>query len=223
MNFEVHTSYTSATAVASRIPHRTSFVSRPQPTAVTYDGDQLTRLATAIDLRDVDRLRHHYSNHLGWLPMPAIFHAARQQRIVIARDHGVFAGYALLSPQTKSHPELRTLVHLAVAPQLHHRGHGERLVNAARALVLDNGGQILQAWTRHDLDANGFFHRLGWIWILSDITSTARRWPRHLRRVDLTGANSDRLYEPPATTGQKRHSLKNPTLHQEWQRRPRST
>lgn len=185
----------------------------PRVRSISRDGLKLydvrrldhssVRLARPDDLKFVVALQKQFSNELGWIPDKGIAENIAAGQIGIATAGKWNIGYIYARPALGWQPLLRSIVQIAVLPN-HQRRHVALQMLAAVVDAARKAGQVgIQAITRTDLKANGF-------WLCSDFrpvcmleASGARNHPKIVWRLPLVKRVPVWFIEPPRRAGWK--------------------
>jgi len=111
-------------------------------------------------------------------------------------------GYVLGWHQMRYNPLIRPITQLIVQRRFRRCGVATALIHAYGDRALADGKQILQAWTRADLQhAHAMWRSLGWTAIAVRTPETARGKPAMLWRKCLTAIRPPTFFDVPKRGG----------------------
>lgn len=147
------------------------------------------------------------SNTIGFLPTAAIREYIARGTCEVALHLGQVCGYVLGMPHMRYDTTIRPITHIVVHPLIRKRGVGTQLLTAVANKAREEKQTTLQAWTRNDLDAMTWWHRLEWTAVAHRDTSSARGHPATLWRLPLGDAPSPTFFDLPPVGGYRAASI----------------
>lgn len=200
-----------------RTPHLQLRQPPPPPTGLQCLEHSATRPATPADKLYLIHLARKFSNHLGFLPPPAIEKYLDLRTAIITQENSADAGYILWAPRLRYQPLLRPILQAAVQMDAQRRHHGLALLAAIEADALAAGQLGLQANCALGLEANEFWHAAGFTPICHLNPRNARNRQLVCWRKPLTTKIPLWFAEVPRRTG---HQAKLTRLRRDTQRNP---
>lgn len=170
------------------------------------------RPATNRDLPAILRLAAQESNFLGFLPALAIEEYVGRETAYVADTKYTAVAYTLGMPAMRYDKQIRPITHLCVARQFRRQGIATALVHAVTIAANTARQQIIQAWSRDDLDARHFWPALLFQPIGRRFPDTADKVPATCWRLSLTNDEPPQFHDLPKVGGyraarQDKHSF----------------
>lgn len=137
----------------------------PTVTAIRPVSDHDYKVARLPDLRYILDLAGRHRSELGFLPRAAFLEYLERRRIWVTLENDEPAGYilwrppALIRPQTP-HTILR-IVHACIQFDARRHLHATRLVRELESQLPSASPTYVACWCADDLDANTFWHAIG--------------------------------------------------------------
>lgn len=162
------------------------------------------RLAQSEDLPHILALQKTESNRVGFLPSAALKeHIDEGRALVAVSRNGVRVAYLVGRRKLRDQPWVRPITQIVVLNGERRKGIATLLVLRWCTLAQADGQDIVQAWTREDLQANMMWPALGFVAICGKEPKTARGKSAILWRFPMTANGMAKITEAPARSGWK--------------------